>query len=52
MKQLPCITQYVLGKCLKVILTMTKNLKDYFRCQFLSWHTRVDRLTINASSCF
>jgi len=28
MKQLPCITQYVLGQRLETIITMTNNLAD------------------------
>jgi len=28
MKQLPDIKQYILGKCLKPIITMTNNLTD------------------------
>ena len=52
MKQLPCIKQHVLGKWLEI-----RNKKDQrfnrhdFRRQFLTWPTRLERLTINAIAC-
>ena len=52
MQQLPCLKQYVLGVCLKTIITLTNNLTDMIFDDNLSWPTCQDRLTINAISFF